>query len=160
MSDVNAAYAYVCSNQASARHVLGAYSIPGRAFHTLKDSYDDDEHGVSAELLDILESSNINNKAVFVARFYDGTHIGKKRIDAIIEAARNAILTRPRNTITGKNDYPLTKDEILEARFPKNPVIGADRRKGVTQNWAERTEATSNEDELGAVGGEEPAAEG
>ena len=67
MSEVNAGYAKVQAMNTSARHVLAACALPGREFHILHDSNDDDEHGVSEQLLAVLEGSNIKNRAVYVA---------------------------------------------------------------------------------------------
>ena len=57
---------------------MGACALPRREFPFLADSCDDDKHSLGAEVLDLLESSEIQNCAVFIARYYDGTHIGDK----------------------------------------------------------------------------------
>ena len=112
MEDVNAGYAKVVSLCPQARHVLGACLIPGRDFHVLADFHDDDEHGIGAELLNILEGSDLINRAVYIARFYDGTHIGPLRVEAILEAAHLALLSGTYNSVTKTFQQPQTKEEI------------------------------------------------
>ena len=58
--------------------MVEAHFLPGRDFHLLRDYDDDDEHGMARSLLSMLEESNIVNRILMVARFYDGTHIGRK----------------------------------------------------------------------------------
>ena len=106
LTDVNAAYARVCAQHTDARHVVGACRLPGEAWHILQDYNDDDEHRLGAELLHVLASCKIYNRAVFVARKYDGSHIGVKRIDAMVKAATSAILTAPLNEATGVHQFP------------------------------------------------------
>ena len=113
---------------ASTRHVLAACCLPGRNFPVLKDSYDNEEHGVSQELLEILEESCMNNRAVFVVQYYDGTHIGSARIEAILEAARNALLVKPFNDITGSHQYPMTREEIISKKQSFRPKRNIDRK--------------------------------
>ena len=122
MEEVNAAYAKVCGLNASARHVIRACALPGRSFPTNVDFHNDDEHGLGAEMLDILEGSDITNRAVFVARHYDGTHIGTKRIDAILDVTHKALLANSHNAVTGTHQHPLTKREIQDLR--KNTLGG------------------------------------
>ena len=42
---------------------------------------------------------------MFVVRIYDGTHIGKKRYDAMREAVESALNQAKANSITGVHDY-------------------------------------------------------
>ena len=107
LEEVNAAYARVRTLHAEARHVVGACALPGCEFPILMDSHDDDEHGLGDHLLQLLEASRIKNRAVFVARYYNGTHIGEKRIDAFWDAACSAILVTPLNSVTGDHQHPL-----------------------------------------------------
>ena len=116
IGDVKAGYVRTCTLSAGARHVICAFSLPGRAFHILRDSQDDSEHGLGAQLLNLLEFSNIENRAIYVARYYDGHHIGAKRYDAILDAARDVLLANSYNDILDKHQYPLSKDEMLEIR--------------------------------------------
>ena len=101
MEEVNLAYAKVKSIHTDARHVIAAVRIPGRAFHNLQDFNDDEEHAGGAFLLKLLTDSGIQNRAVFVARIYEGTHIGTKRYDAMRDAVVSAINKAQKNTVTG-----------------------------------------------------------
>ena len=76
--EVEIAYTKVKSWNTMARHVICAYRLPGTQFHELQDCVDDDEHGDGLFLLDILNKAEIENCAVFVARYYDDTHIWQR----------------------------------------------------------------------------------
>ena len=115
--EVQTAYDKVKSLNTEVQHVLCAYSVPGRNFYLNKDCVDDDEHSVSESILNMLVESEIENRAVFVARYYDGTHIGEKCVEAILRAARSAIVLNPFNFIVDKHQYPLTEEET-EAKKP------------------------------------------
>ena len=104
IQEVNLAYAKVRSMHSEARHVISSCRLPGRAFHTNQTYFDDDEHNGGAFLLDLLVNSDIQNRALFVARIYDGTHIGGRRFRAMFDVAAEAIDRDPENKITLKRD--------------------------------------------------------
>ena len=104
LSHVNVLYAKVRAIQTDARHIVAACRIPHRQFHTHEDFFDDDEHSGGAFLLNMLVESEIHNRAVFIMRLYDGTHIGNKRYDAMREAVKSAIDAAPPNRITNVID--------------------------------------------------------
>ena len=99
VKDVQAAYDKVKIHNMDARHVICAYRMLGREFHELQDFHDDDEYGGDAHLLRILEYSEIMKRAIFVARCYDGTHIGKDCFAAIDNAVKSALVRAPYNSI-------------------------------------------------------------
>ena len=104
MEEVNLAYGKLRTLHGDARHVIGACKLPHREFHTHSDFYDDDEHGGGAFLLELLESSGIMNRAVFVIRVYEGDHIGAIRFSAMKDAVRSALDQAGQNSVTGKYD--------------------------------------------------------
>ena len=106
MDQVNAAYARVAADHTNARHVVGACRLTGENWHTLQDYDDNDEHGAGALLLHMLSTCKIYQRAVFVARVYDGSHIGNKRWDAFQKAAESAILAAPFNKELGLHQFP------------------------------------------------------
>ena len=55
--------------------------------------------------MQLLESSDIRNRAVFVVRIYNGAHIGRKRYDAMKDAVRSALDKAGQNQVTGVFDY-------------------------------------------------------
>ena len=106
IAEVNAAYIEVQNLEPESRHVMCGYRIPGREFHVLQDFESDDEHNGGQVILRLLERSNIVNRAVFVARIYDGKHIGNKRYDAIEDAAKSAINRSTFNEVTREHQFP------------------------------------------------------
>ena len=104
LQEVNLLYAKVRAMNLDARHVIAAVTIPHREFHTHDDFNDDDEHGGGAFLLNLLLESEIVNRVVFVARYYDGTHIGNRRFDAMRAAIKSAIDAAPTNKVSGRID--------------------------------------------------------
>ena len=148
--DVNYGYAKVRTLHPGARHAMAAWSLPGRSFHTLKDSEDDEEHGVSNAILEILERSNIENKAVFVVRDYDGTHIGPKRVDVVREASRKVLLAKSFNPILQVHQRPLAEDTTRKPpQYNKGSYRGrgggpsrstTDRDRTQNTSWGDRVE--------------------
>ena len=108
---MNIAYTHVLNKEPEARHVMCAFRLPGRNFHTLQDYMDDEEHGGGRAILRLLEKSDIKNCAVFVARVYHGEHIGKKRFEGIVSAAKSAISRSSYNEVTREHQFLWTMDE-------------------------------------------------
>ena len=129
LSDVNKAYIAVQNLEPESRSVMCGFRIPGRAFHTLQDYSDDDEHGGGRAILRLLEKSEIRNRAVFVARVFHGEHIGRKRFDEIVNAAKSAISRSTYNEITKEHQFPWTPEEWQDGGKKDNRP----RRGGLTQ---------------------------
>ena len=104
--DVNAAYVHVLNEEPEARSVMCGFRIPGRPFHTLQDYCDDNEHGGGHTILRMLVRSEIVNRAMFVARIFQGEHIGKKRFKGIEQAVRSAITRGSYNEVTKSHQFP------------------------------------------------------
>ena len=104
LKDVNLAYGKVRAMHADARHVVCSCRLPSRNFHTHQDFCDDDEHSGGQFLLQLLEASEIMNRAIFVVRYYDGTHIGPSRFRAMRDAVASAIDKSSHNKVTGQFD--------------------------------------------------------
>ena len=105
LQEVNLAYGKLRTIHPDARHITGACRLPHRLFHTHCDFFDDEEHNAGAFILNIMEASDIQNRAIFVVRVYDGTHIGNARFDAMKTAIRSALDKAGANRITGAFDY-------------------------------------------------------
>ena len=118
---VSAAYNKVRSLNISARHAICAFRIPSTQFHTHQDFHDDDEHGAGAFLLRLMEKSEMEHRAIFVCRYYDGTHIGNKRYDAIATAAQSACRRSTHNAIVN-----LDQQLEYESTIKFSPVEGQD----------------------------------
>ena len=89
--EVNKAYEWVKFHNHNARHIICACKIPGNTVLNSEGYEDADEHGAGIKLLEYMESANLESRALFVARFYDGQHIGPQRFQCIIDAAKSAV---------------------------------------------------------------------
>ena len=105
IKQVNSAYAKVRACNALARHIMCAFRIPHESWHTHEDYQDDNEHTGGKILLDALINSEIFNKVIFVARNYEGEHIGTKKFEGIMEAAKAVMTQYPFNPVTGENQF-------------------------------------------------------
>ena len=131
--EINIGYMKLRAMYSAARHIICSYRLPGVRFHQLQDFFDDDEHFAGAFLLKFLEDSNISNRAVFVVREYDGSHIGKARYDAMLEAVKAAILAAPYNTLTGEFQCPWADVQQVAAQFQAQnnaPIRGGMSARG------------------------------
>ena len=88
-----------------ARHIVVACRVASTETTLGFDFEDDDEHGAGQALLTYMESAEIENRALYVVRNYDGEHIGPARFDCIIDAAKSAINQRPFNSIMQKFQF-------------------------------------------------------
>ena len=158
LNDANQAYAKVCAANTSARHVIAAVRLPHSHFHIHQDFNDNDEHGGGKVLLKILEDSQIQNRALFVVRKYDGTHIGDKRFEGIEQAARAVLLRSPYNDVTKENQvaWNWVNPPVTNTPDAANTIINSTienpqgERRG---SWSDSTEhATWGHVTEGAVG--------
>ena len=98
--EVNAAYEWVQCHNMEARHILCACKIPGATVIDSTDYFDDEEHGGGAVLYNYMDEVGLENRAIFVAQNYDGQHIGLRRFEGIVKAAKTAVNQKPYNTVT------------------------------------------------------------
>ena len=105
LKQVNQLYAQVQRENSDARHVMCAFRLPHEDYHIYENYQDDGEHAGGKMLLQALKHSKIYNRAVFVVRHYDGRHIGPKRFDSILDAAKSAFTIHPFNELTKENEY-------------------------------------------------------
>ena len=134
--DANCAYEWVKYNNMGARHVIAAAKLVGPDTIYNVDFEDDNEHGGGKALLDYLDEAKIEGRAVFVARYYDGKHIGPKRFKCMINAVKLAMNQKPFNTVTQKFQFSWEKDEYNQ---PRSSNRLSDMRWPLN-NWAEQTD--------------------
>ena len=72
-------------------------------------------------MLKLLETSNIVNRAIFMVRHYDGTHIGPARFTAIKEAIESSLNRAPVNSYTGLHNKIV---EVMAAKGNTNVKQG------------------------------------
>ena len=105
IQDVNKGYEWVKFHNMDARHIICCCKIPSTE-ETLGFEYeDDDEHGAGQVLLEFMEKADIDNRAIYVTRHYDGQHIGQVRFDGIVDAAKSATNQRPFNAISKRFQF-------------------------------------------------------
>ena len=95
--EVNIAYEHVKYHNMAARHIVCACIIPGTNVLEQGDYEDDSEHGAGRTLLEYMKEIELTNRVIFVARYYDGTHIGPKRFECLVNAAKSAVNQKPWN---------------------------------------------------------------
>ena len=127
----------------AARHILYGFNLPGREFHKLQDYKDDDEHGGGRIILGMLQNAEVVNRVIYVARIYDGTHIGQERFEAIKEAARSVVTQNSYNCVTKTHQRLLTQEQEIPWEKPKRTV----RQTHITtavQQWSEEREGSDS----------------
>lgn len=97
-----------------ATHVMCAYKLPGVDFALVQGGIDDGEHGASRTLLNLLLKNMVENRALYVVRYYGGQHIGPIRFTAIENTAQSA-LDKLQNQIRRRRQPP-TQEELDEFR--------------------------------------------
>ena len=105
VTEVNKAYEFVQFANMGARHIICAFRLPGSNFIENQDYFDDDEHEGGKTLLDYMVYAKLVNRAIFVTRHYDGTHIGPQHFENIVKAAKLAVNQKPFNRVTGEFQF-------------------------------------------------------
>ena len=101
-----------------ARHIVCAFNLKYQSESKLEPFYskgycDDGEHGAGLKILDILESSAIEQRVVFITRMYSGFKIGGNRFKCMTQALEKCIDLYPHNNILDVNQY-IRHDEEIE----------------------------------------------
>ena len=111
MEEVKIAYSKIKAANTEARHIICAVRLPGNEFFKNEATFDDDEYGAGKFVLDLLRRSNIENRAIFVVRKYQGEHIGEQRWIEIEKAVTSAVNRSAFNKFTGKHQLMWVADE-------------------------------------------------
>lgn len=89
--DVRQAYRKLKIKYADASHITSAHRLSPPNGPYNQEAMDDGEHGMGRVLLKLLQEQKVTNVAVFVLRYYGGTHIGSARFDIARQLATKAI---------------------------------------------------------------------
>ena len=103
--EVNKAYEYVKFLNLGARHIVCACILPSVDNPICCDFEDMNEHGAGDTLLSYMLEAELENRAIFIVREYDGTHIGPKRFECIVNAAKSATNHKPYNRYSEKYQF-------------------------------------------------------
>ena len=109
--EIQDAYCKMRWVHAAARHIVCAYIIPNQEFHETKGHCDDGEFGAGRKILDMMKENNIENRAIFVVRYYGGVKMGSDRFDCYLQAAKGVIQQNPTNSVLNKDQIIEKKDE-------------------------------------------------
>ena len=92
VDDVNQIMANLLKNKAlaTATHNIFAYRV-GKSLSPREGMNDDGEHGGARKILETMRANDVTNKIVIVTRWYGGTHIGKKRFEAIENCCKDIL---------------------------------------------------------------------
>lgn len=115
-----------------ATHLMCAFRLPGSDFIKSQGYVDDGEHGGGRLLMRLLNNGKHNNCAVFMARYYGGTHLGQQRFSIIEKVALIALKNLSTHVIQMRR--PPTQQELDDYRR-NNPEPFAPPR-----SWAEMTD--------------------
>ena len=153
--DVKKAYIKVRKNHPEALSIMCAYRIPGTDHSRLQNYQDDGEAGGGRVLFQLLLTSDIMHRAIYVVRHFGNKHLGPSRFESIQAAARSAIMRTTMNTILGKNQFLKSIDKgsktrslriIKGLRGGRGSISGASRGGGAPSPLTrDITNDTSNE---------------
>ena len=88
-------YQAVVREHLSASTVMVGYRLFGSQHHLLQDYCDNNEHGGGRAILNVLKDAKIWNVAVFIVRYHNGPHLGKRRFEIIEDLVKQVIATFP-----------------------------------------------------------------
>ena len=93
--DVQWAYKKVKEANLAAAHIPCGYRICHPDVHDRQDYSDDGDYNLGREILFSLKHHRVLNAAVFVVRYYDGTHIGPERFNIVRRLTQNVLAKVP-----------------------------------------------------------------
>ena len=144
---VQKAYMNVKLNNAGARHIVAAWSLPGLPIYERQDFCDDQEVGFGRYLLSILQQNSISHRAVFVARYTNGEKIAEKRKELYYQAVQQVVNRMPMNLMCNqrqempKHELFMEQQAKQETRhnrrtkpFPRGRGRGGNAYRGSHQN--------------------------
>lgn len=89
--EVQKAYYRVFLKEPRATHIVCSYILPGPNFPRQQGAIDDREFGAARQMLRKMQEANAMNCAVFIARYYGGTHLGTDRFKIYKELTATAL---------------------------------------------------------------------
>ena len=87
LSDVNTAYKHLKVKHSDATHIMMAYKLAGVDMTKDIGCTSDGEYGAGLKLLKKLQELGKQQCALFIVRFYGGTHLNKRRFEIPLEMA-------------------------------------------------------------------------
>lgn len=128
----------------NAAHVMMAYKIPGTDFLDSQGLVDDGEHGGARAIMRVLYKEKVDNIAVFVVRYFGGTHLGSTRFQAIEIVAKSAIDKHTQKQWEARR--PPTQQELDQINADIQQVS---QQQPVPYNWGDTEESQSDDEQFG-----------
>ena len=146
VEEVNRAYEAIKCALPKERHIVGVYRLPGH-FLTNCEGCDDGEHGAARIIMNALKHANITHRALFITRWYDSTHIGVKRFESYLKAARSAIAHSPFNYLTKAAQSPWSEEYCLFQKDSDDDRSSRGQGKRSKGHWRGRGGKRANRDD-------------
>lgn len=89
--EVQRQYMKVKLQHPSADDVMCSFSIADEFGHQVVELHDDKECGGASRIFSAIQDAKATDVAIFVVRYFNGTHIGKKRFEHIKKAASDVL---------------------------------------------------------------------
>ena len=142
---VKDAYMKICLNHAGARHIVCAYSLPGRRIAEDKDHCDDEDYGASSPILQMMMENNITHRAIFVVQKC-GSKLNQERIPMYLKTAVETVNLHPKNEYTrlmqkatSREKPPVDTYAAAAASPPKDmEVDDANKGKPMKRGYVQR----------------------
>lgn len=118
LEDVKAALTKMKMKYSDATHVSCAYRLPGSNSPKHQDYLDDGEFGCGRTMLKSIREHKLFNVAVFMVRYYGGSHLGIRRYDIFRELASSAVKELIKSRKQDESEGPAVAP--LPDRFEQN----------------------------------------
>lgn len=142
-ADVQAALTKLRMKFADATHVSCAYRLPGANTPKNQDYVDDGEHGCGRTMLKVLREEKYMNVAVFIVRYFGGSHLGVARFDIFRNLAKSAVkilsAKRKSNDTTERKNIPSEQENQPSAAAPfqqDGPEVVEEWHHSDSEDWS------------------------
>ena len=101
IQQIKSAYLKMRICNPKARHIICAFNLPceKKQEYLMKGYCDDGEHSAGAKLLEAMVGSDMENRVVFIVRYYSGKKLGGSRFDYIFQAMEKCLELYPYNDV-------------------------------------------------------------
>ena len=120
-NDVKRAYLKVKEANMGATSIPCGYRMHGKDFPFKQDYSDDAEHGIGRAILEQLQSAGVYGVTVFIARHFDGEHIGSLQFDIAKDLTAQVIASYPAPLDYGHNYHDQVLINAYKAAAKSNP---------------------------------------
>lgn len=138
--DIRAAFLELKMKFADASHVACAYRLPGCNTPKNQDFVDDGEYGCGRSMLQALKEEQLLNVAIFIVRYFGGTHLGVRRFEIFRELSKTAIKELMiQRTQDDEEPVQQIPENLKQPPFPPAPPQTEDWSTEATEDWSKVT---------------------